>query len=132
MAEIASEFLPPGVLNVVTGRGSDIGEALLVHPDVDKVSFTGSTGVGRHVAEAAGKRLAQSSLELGGKSPNIVFPDAATPENIDATAAGVLTAMRFTRQGQSCTAGSRLFVHADVYDEFLAVLVEKVTRTEGR
>ena len=127
MAEIASEFLPPGVLNVVTGKGSVIGEALLVHPDVDKVSFTGSTGVGRHVAEAAGKRLAHVSLELGGKSPNIVFPDAATPEHIDATAAGVLTAMRFTRQGQSCTAGSRLFVHADVYDAFLAVLVEKVT-----
>ena len=96
------------------------------HPDVDKVSFTGSTGVGMHVAEEAGKRLAHVSLELGGKSPNIVFPDAATPENIDATAAGVLTAMRFTRQGQSCTAGSRLFVHADVYDDFLAVLVEKV------
>ena len=59
-------------------------------------------------------------------------PDAATPENIEATADGVLTAMRFTRQGQSCTAGSRLFVHADVYDEFLAVLVEKVRGTEGR
>ena len=67
-----------------------------------------------------------SSLELGGKSPNIVFADAATPETINATADGVLTAMRFTRQGQSCTAGSRLFVHADVYDEFLSVLVEKV------
>ncbi len=126
MAEIAAEFLPPGVLNVVTGRGSDIGEALLVHPDVDKVSFTGSTGIGRHVAEVTGKRLAHSSLELGGKSPNIVFADAATPATINATADGVLTAMRFTRQGQSCTAGSRLFVHADVYDEFLSVLVEKV------
>jgi aldehyde dehydrogenase (NAD+) len=126
MAEIASEFLPPGVLNVVTGKGSVLGEALLQHPDVDKVSFTGSTGVGMHVAEEAGKRLAHVSLELGGKSPNIVFPDAATPENIDATAAGVLTAMRFTRQGQSCTAGSRLFIHADVYDTFLAALVEKV------
>ncbi len=126
MAEIASEFLPPGVLNVVTGRGSEIGEALLVHPDVDKVSFTGSTGVGRHIAETAGKRLAHVSLELGGKSPNIVFPDAAGPETIEATAAGVLTAMRFTRQGQSCTAGSRLFVHADVYDNFLSVLVDKV------
>jgi len=126
MAEIASEFLPPGVLNVVTGRGSDIGEALLNHPDVDKVSFTGSTGIGIHVAETVGKRLGHVSLELGGKSPNIVFPDAATPENISATADGVLTAMRFTRQGQSCTAGSRLFVHADVYDAFLEVLVEKV------
>ena len=82
--------------------------------------------IGRHVGEVAGKRLAHVSLELGGKSPNIVFPDAAAPDTIDATAAGVLTAMRFTRQGQSCTAGSRLFVHADVYDDFLAVLVDKV------
>ena len=126
MAEIASEFLPDGVLNVVTGRGSDIGEALLVHPGVDKVSFTGSTTIGRRVGEVTGRRLAHVSLELGGKSPNIVFADSATQERIDATAAGVLTAMRFTRQGQSCTAGSRLFVHADVYDEFLAALVDKV------
>jgi aldehyde dehydrogenase (NAD+) len=128
MAEIASEFLPAGVLNVVTGKGSVIGEALLNHPDVDKVSFTGSTDVGRHVAEVGGKRLAHVSLELGGKSPNIVFPDAASPDNINATADGVLTAMRFTRQGQSCTAGSRLFVHAEVYDEFLSVLVDKVSK----
>ena len=127
MARICSEFLPPGVLNVITGRGPVVGEALLVHPGVDKVSFTGSTGVGRHVARTAGERLAHVSLELGGKSPNIVFPDAATPESIDATAAGVLLAMRFTRQGQSCTAGSRLFVHADVYDRFLSALVAKVS-----
>ena len=126
MAEIVNEFLPPGVLNVLTGPGRTVGEALLTHPDVDKVSFTGSTEVGRHVGEVAGKRLAHVSLELGGKSPNIVFPDAASPEHIDATAAGVLLAMRFTRQGQSCTAGSRLFVHEDVYDTFMDALVEKV------
>ncbi len=126
MAEIAAEYLPPGVLNVVTGPGRDIGEALLVHPDVDKVSFTGSTEVGRHVGEVTGARLAHVSLELGGKSPNIVFPDAAGPDFIEETANGVVTAMRFSRQGQSCTAGSRLFVHADVYDTFLATLVDKV------
>ncbi len=128
MAEIASRFLPDGVINVVTGPGRTLGEALLTHPDVDKVSFTGSTDVGRHVGETAGKRLAHVSLELGGKSPNIVFADAATPEALDVTVAGVLTAMRFTRQGQSCTAGSRLFVHADVYDTFLAALVEQVKK----
>ena len=126
MAEIVSEFLPAGVLNVVTGRGSDIGEALLVHPGVDKVSFTGSTEIGMHVGQIAGQRLAHQSLELGGKSPNIVFPSAASGDHLDATAAGVLTAMRFTRQGQSCTAGSRLFVHADVYEHFLDALVGKV------
>ena len=124
MAEIAAEFLPPGVLNVVTGKGSGAGEALLRHPGVDKVSFTGSTEVGRHVAEVAGARLAHTSLELGGKSPTIVFPDAATPERIEATADGILLGMRFSRQGQSCTAGSRLFIHESVYD----VVVEAVAR----
>ena len=127
MAEIASEFLPPGVLNVVTGQGfgdrrgaaGPSGRRQGVVHRIDRMSAGMSP-------RSAGKRLAHVSLELGGKSPNIVFPDAATPENINATADGVLTAMRFTRQGQSCTAGSRLFVHADVYDEFLAVLVEKV------
>jgi aldehyde dehydrogenase (NAD+) len=125
MAEIVNEFLPPGVLNVLIGPGRTVGEALLRHPGVEKVSFTGSTPVGRHVNEVAGQRLAHVSLELGGKSPNIVFADAASPEHIEATAAGVLLAMRFTRQGQSCTAGSRLFVHEDVYDKFMDALVAK-------
>jgi aldehyde dehydrogenase (NAD+) len=128
LAEIAAPLLPAGVLNVVTGRGSVIGEALLSHPGVDKVSFTGSTSVGRHVGEVAGGRLAHVSLELGGKSPSIVFPDAATPDRLATTVEGVLTAMRFTRQGQSCTAGSRLFVHRDVYDVFVAALAERVAK----
>ncbi|MCC7418612.1 MAG: aldehyde dehydrogenase family protein [Acidobacteria bacterium] len=125
LAAIASDHLPPGVLNVVTGYGEEVGEALVSHPGVDKVSFTGSTEVGRHVAAIAGRRLAHLSLELGGKSPNIVFPDAAAPDRIDATVDGILLAMRFTRQGQSCTAGSRLLVHADVYDRVVAAVVEK-------
>lgn len=123
LAEIAAEHLPPGVLNVLTGYGPEVGEALVQHPGVDKVSFTGSTAVGRHVAAAAGERLAHLSLELGGKSPSIVFPDAADDE----TVAGVLTAMRFTRQGQSCTAGSRLFVHEDVFEPFLDKVVAAVS-----
>jgi aldehyde dehydrogenase (NAD+) len=126
MAELAAEHLPAGVLNVVTGRGSVVGEAIVQHQGIDKVSFTGSSDVGRHVATVAGERLAHVSLELGGKSPNIVFPSAASPERIEATAAGCLLAMRFTRQGQSCTAGSRLFVHEDVYDNFLDVLARHV------
>jgi aldehyde dehydrogenase (NAD+) len=126
LAEIAAEHLPAGVLNVVTGRGSVVGEAIVQHPRIDKVSFTGSTEVGRHVGAAAGERLAHVSLELGGKSPNIVFPSAATPERIEETAVGCLLAMRFTRQGQSCTAGSRLFVHEDVYQPFLEVLTRHV------
>lgn len=127
LAEIAGEYLPAGVLNVVTGRGGVVGEAIVNHPGVDKVSFTGSTEVGRHVATAAGERLAHVSLELGGKSPSIVFPSAASPERIESTATGCLLAMRFTRQGQSCTAGSRLFVHEDVYEQFLEVLTRQVS-----
>ncbi|MGR6964255.1 aldehyde dehydrogenase family protein [Geodermatophilus sp. URMC 61] len=115
LAELCAPHLPPGVLNVLTGFGEDCGAAITGHSDVDKVSFTGSTEVGRIVGGVAGQRLVPVSLELGGKSPSIVWPDSCD----DATVEGVLTAMRFTRQGQSCTAGSRLFLHEDVYDEFL-------------
>lgn len=126
LAEIAGEYLPAGILNIVTGPGSTVGEAVVRHRGIDKVSFTGSSAVGRHVAAVAGERLVQVSLELGGKSPSIVFPSAATADRIEATAAGTLLAMRFTRQGQSCTAGSRLFVHEEVYEEFLDVLTRHV------
>lgn len=105
---------------------TDVGEAISQHRGIDKVSFTGSSAVGKRVATVAGERLAHVFLELGGKSPNIVFPSAATPDRIEATAAGSLLAMRFTRQGQSCTAGSRLFVHEDVYDVFIEVLARHV------
>ncbi len=127
MAEIAAEFLPPGVLNVVTGLGTEVGEALVRHPGVDKVSFTGSTSVGRHVAEVAGSRLAHTAFELGGKSPTIVFPDAAGPDRLEATTDGIMLGMRFTRQGQSCTAGSRLFLHESIYDEVLEAVVRKAS-----
>ncbi len=124
LAEIARRHLPSGLLNVVTGSGQDVGQPIVDHPGIHKVSFTGSTAVGRNVAASAGRRFAHVSLELGGKNPNIVFPSAATPERIDATVAGVLLAMRFTRQGQSCTAGSRLFVHRSVLEPVLERLVE--------
>jgi aldehyde dehydrogenase (NAD+) len=126
LAEICARFLPPGVLNVVTGRGSVVGEALVVHPGVDKVSFTGSTEVGRGVGAKAGERVVPVSLELGGKSPTIVWPDAADDAHIDATVDGILTGMRFTRQGQSCTAGSRLYLHEDIYDKVLDRVVAKL------
>src|SRR3954466_3686909 len=122
MAEICEEFLPPGVLNVVTGTGRAAGNALVEHPGVDKVSFTGSTEVGRGIAGKAGERLAHLSLELGGKNPSIVFPGAVTDELID----GLVTSSRITRQGQSCTAGSRLYLHRDVHDEVLARLTERL------
>ncbi|MGP9502026.1 aldehyde dehydrogenase family protein [Specibacter sp. AOP5-B1-6] len=122
LAEVCNRHLPPGVVNAMTGRGAIIGEALAKHPGVDKVSFTGSTEVGRGVAATAAARLAHMSLELGGKNPSIVFPDGVDDELID----GLLLASRFTRQGQSCTAGSRLFLHEDIYDDVLGRLTAKL------
>lgn len=118
MSRICNRFLPPGVLNVVTGYGEEAGSALARHPLVRKLSFTGSTEVGRLIMHAAADRIVPVSLELGGKSPTIVFPDSDTEE----TVTGVINGMRFTRQGQSCTAGSRLFLHKDIYDSFLQKL----------
>lgn len=122
MAQICSNFLPPGVLNVVTGTGSECGIPLARHPLVRKLSFTGSYEIGRTIMEAAAERIVPVTLELGGKSPQIVFPDADEPQVVD----GVFLAMRFTRQGQSCTAGSRLFLHESIYDSFLEKLVKKL------
>ncbi|WP_411028762.1 aldehyde dehydrogenase family protein, partial [Salmonella sp. s59944] len=91
-------------------------------PDVPKISFTGSTAVGKSILAAASKRVAAVTLELGGKSAQIVFPDV----DIDYTTDGVITAMRFSRQGQSCTAGSRLFLHESIAEKFLEVLKTKL------
>ncbi|GCE37922.1 Aldehyde dehydrogenase [Rhodococcus wratislaviensis] len=119
MAKICAEFLPAGVLNVIVGYGTEAGEALISHPDVAKLSFTGSTAIGSRVMSAAAERIVPVSLELGGKNPQIVFPDA----DEDWVAQGTIAAMRFARQGQSCTAGSRVFVHRSIVDSF----VQKVT-----
>jgi acyl-CoA reductase-like NAD-dependent aldehyde dehydrogenase len=112
------------VLNVLTGYGHDCGAALAAHPGVRKLSFTGSTEVGKLVMKAAAERIVPVSLELGGKSPSIVFPDADEDWVVD----GIIAAMRFTRQSQSCTAGSRLFLHADIFDSFLAKLADKTSK----
>lgn len=121
LAEICQNHLPPGVLNMLSGTGSECGAPLLNHPEVAKLSFTGSSGVGKIVMEAAARRILPVSLELGGKSPSIVYPDA----NEDWVVDGIVAAMRFTRQSQSCTAGSRLFLHRDIYDDFLERLAAK-------
>jgi betaine-aldehyde dehydrogenase len=122
LAKTCEEFLPPGVLNVLTGFGEECGAPLAEHPTVRKLSFTGSTEVGKLIMRAAADRIVPVSLELGGKSPSIVFPDANEDWAID----GIIAAMRFTRQSQSCTAGSRLFVHRDIFDDFLDALGRKV------
>ncbi len=124
MARICSEFLPAGVLNVLTGYGIECGAAIAEHPGIPKVSFTGSTAVGRSILAAASSRIAAVSLELGGKSAQIILPDV--DQNF--TADGVITAMRFTRQSQSCTAGSRLFLHESIADSFLATLTDKLKK----
>lgn len=123
VARVCARHLPPGVLNVLTGLGEECGRPLAHHPGVRKLSFTGSTEVGKEVMRAAADRIVPVSLELGGKSPAIVFPDS----DDDATVAGVIAGMRFTRQGQSCTAGSRLFLHRSIFDGFLDRLAQKLS-----
>src|SRR5215510_8412668 len=123
LARMCQDVLPKGVLNVVTGLGEEAGAALANHPVVRKLSFTGSTEVGKIIMRAAADRIVPVSLELGGKSPSIVYPDV----NEDWVVDGIIAAMRFTRQSQSCTAGSRMFLHEDIFDSFLGKLEKKTT-----
>jgi acyl-CoA reductase-like NAD-dependent aldehyde dehydrogenase len=119
IAELAAGVgFPPGVVNMVPGYGQTAGQRLVDHPDVAKISFTGSTGVGRQIARGAAETLKQVHLELGGKGANIVFDDADLPAAVAGTAFGI-----FHNQGQACIAASRLIVHESVKDEFLDRLV---------
>ena len=113
---------PPGVVNLVTG-GGETGAALVSHPGVDKVAFTGGTEAGRKVALAAAGHLAKTTLELGGKSPQLVFEDA-DPNNVSM---GMLAGI-FAAGGQTCVAGSRAFVHASLYDEVSELVAERAAR----
>ena len=124
VAEICQKHIPPGVFNLITGTGSECGEPLAYHPDINKLSFTGSTAVGKLIMRAAAERVLPVSLELGGKSPSIVYPDV----NEDWTVDGIIGAMRFTRQSQSCTAGSRLFLHKRIFDSFIEQLANKLDK----
>ncbi|CAQ83173.1 MULTISPECIES: aldehyde dehydrogenase family protein [Photorhabdus] len=117
LGRILNQVLPAGVVNIVTGRGAVVGQAILDHKDVEKVAFTGSTGVGYTVAEAAAKKLIPATLELGGKSANIIFPDANMKKAVKYAAKAILL-----NQGQACESGSRLFLHKDIHDEFLKSL----------
>ena len=112
--------VPAGLLNVVPGAGAKIGDALVNHPLVRMVSFTGGTEVGRRISEFAGKKIIPAVLELGGKSPHIIFADA----NLKA-AADAATVAIFEGTGQSCTAGSRLFVERRVYDQVISMIIER-------
>ncbi|WP_049986051.1 aldehyde dehydrogenase family protein [Halobellus rufus] len=116
--------LPDGVLNVVPGRGSEAGSALVSNPTVDHVAFTGSTGVGKQIMSEAADSVTGVTLELGGKGPNVVFPDA----DLDAAAKGVHYGI-FMNCGQMCWAGSRLLVHEDVAEEVVDAVVQRAEAT---
>ena len=111
--------LPEGVVNILTGYGHTVGSALINHPGIDKIAFTGSTATGKIIAHAAADGLKKVSLELGGKSPNIIMPDADLAKAIPASAMGI-----FYNSGQTCTAPSRLYVHQDVAEEVIAGIAE--------
>ncbi|WP_420827908.1 aldehyde dehydrogenase family protein [Macrococcus brunensis] len=117
LAEIIKDILPAGVVNILTGKGSESGNAIFNHEDVAKLSFTGSTEVGYSVAKAGAERLVPATLELGGKSANIVFSDANIEQAIEGVQLGILF-----NQGEVCSAGSRLFVEDKFYDEFISKL----------
>ncbi|GEL26932.1 aldehyde dehydrogenase [Pseudonocardia sulfidoxydans NBRC 16205] len=112
--------LPPGVINVVTGCGPELGAALVAHPGVRHIAFTGSPSVGIKVAQGAAGHLARTTLELGGKSAQLVFPDA----DLDAAVDGVISGI-FAASGQTCVAGSRLLVHDDIHDDFVDRLAKR-------
>ena len=121
LGELAQRTLPPGVLNVVTGPGSVVGERLVTHPDVPRLAFTGSVEVGQHLMRAANTNGVKTvTLELGGKNPCIVFGDADVPDAVD----GAIRGMNFTWQGQSCGSTSRLYVHRSLFRR----VVDEVSR----
>ncbi|MFC2092342.1 aldehyde dehydrogenase family protein [Bacteroidota bacterium] len=123
MKEVLGKDYIPGVVNIVHGSGRVIGESLLPHKDVDLISFTGSTAIGKRINEVGGRDLKRISLELGGKNAQIVMPDANMELAIDAVLWGA-----FGTTGQRCTATSRLILHKDIHDEFVEMLVKRVEK----
>lgn len=124
LAEIAREVFPPGVFNIVTGKGGTAGDALVRHPAVKRIAFIGSAATGRAIQKAAAESAVKHvSLELGGKNPMIVFPDA----DPDAVAKAAVAAMNFTWQGQSCGSTSRLLVHDSLHDRVLKQVVDLIS-----
>jgi aminomuconate-semialdehyde/2-hydroxymuconate-6-semialdehyde dehydrogenase len=126
LCEIANKAgLPPGVLNVVHGLGSTCGQAIVEHPEIKAISFTGGTSTGKHIASVAAPMFKKLSLELGGKNPNIIFDDADLTE-------AVKTSVRssFLNQGEICLCGSRVFIHTGVYDAFKSALLLEVAKMQ--
>jgi betaine-aldehyde dehydrogenase len=123
LGELAREILPAGVLSVVTGYGDEAGDALVTHPEVRRLAFTGSAEIGRMIQQRAASRVVKSvTLELGGKNPMVILPEA----NFDLAIDGALRGMNFTWQGQSCGSTSRLLVHRSIHDHFVEQLAERI------
>ncbi len=123
VAEECARVLPPGVVNIVTGLGPEAGDAIVRHPHIKRLAFIGSVNTGLAIQKAAADvSVKVISLELGGKNPMIVFPDV----DLDKATTGAINGMNFAWQGQSCGSTSRLFLHEDIHDKFLALLAEKV------
>ena len=120
IGELATEVgIPDGVVNIVTGMGETVGATLAAHPDVDKVAFTGSTATGQHIVRAAAGNLKRVTLELGGKSPDVVFADADLRRAVAGASMGV-----FANSGQACCAGTRIFVERPIYQDFVDAACE--------
>ena len=131
LMEIIGDLLPPGVLNIVNGYGPEAGQALATSKRIAKIAFTGSTPVGSHILKCAAENIIPSTVELGGKSPNIYFSDVmkAEPEFVDKCVEGLVLA--FFNQGEVCTCPSRALIQEDMYDEFMAMVLER-TKTIKR
>ena len=128
LGELVQEAgIPDGVVNIVPGYGETAGAALAAHPDVDKVAFTGSTEVGKLILQAAAGNLKKVSLELGGKSPNVVFDDGDLKTAISGSASAI-----FFNHGQCCCAGSRLYVEKSIFDEVVEGVSAKAQEDQGR
>ncbi len=125
-AELVDDLLPKGVLNIVHGFGREAGEALAGHKQIAKIAFTGSTATGRHILELAAKNIIPSTVELGGKSPNIFFEDIMDAEEsfIEKAAEGLV--LGFLNQGEICTCPSRALVQASIFDRFMAVVMKRM------
>ncbi|WP_458210193.1 aldehyde dehydrogenase family protein [Haladaptatus sp. NG-SE-30] len=123
LGRIMNRILPDGTVNIVTGSGSEVGSAIANHDGIRKVALTGSTAAGRTVMQDAAETITPVSLELGGKSPNIVFPDADLEKAVEGTLISI-----FFNQGEQCTAGSRLYLHEDIADEFLELFTTEMER----
>ena len=124
LSEICMEAgLPPGVLNIVHGTGSSVGQAIVEHPDIPVLSFTGGTQTGAQIMKTAGPRFKKVSLELGGKNPNIIFADCDFEDMLRTTVRS-----SFANQGQICLCGSRIFIERPIYEKFREAFVEKVAK----